>query len=581
MEQIEEVKQKTDIVQIVGERVELKKAGRYFKGLCPFHGEKTPSFVVSPELQIFKCFGCGAGGDVISFLQEFEKMTFPEALATLADKAGVILKKSFKGADPKKQRLLQINHDLARFYAAYLKKHPKGEVARAYLKERGVTVKTIEEFSLGMAPAESGLTARYLKKERGYDEGDLIATGSFGKGSWGKKELYDRFRERVIFPLFDHRGQVLGFSGRVLPGSQKEQGKYINSPETELYHKGRHVFGLWQSREGIKKKGGVVVVEGELDFLSLWQAGIKNVVAIKGTAFTREQLELLGRFGKNLSLFLDSDAAGGRATMQSLSLAEELGMEVGIVEMKGYKDPDEAMRAEPKLVKKRIESPLPVGDWLIKTATKGSQINTAAGQKRVMRMVLPWLSRQENAAVAEKYGKKLASSLGVSPLVIEEELEKLRGEGESLKTEAQGGEIEKESQVEKYLLELVIMGKGKKIDWKEVLGLLRSRRLKRLGEELEKLKSVKKVTGILEKLPAELGPLYEELYLKAGEQVEESWEKEFEKTVKRLKELRVRAKIQEAVRIISRAEGESNKKEIKEWQEKMGKWSSELLSLKR
>ena len=280
MDQVEEVKSKVDMVQLVSEYIPLKKGGRNYKGLCPFHGEKTPSFMVNPELQIWKCFGCGEGGDAYTFLQRMEGMEFGEALRTLAEKVGVKLT-AYRPSQTEevKERLVRVNSLAAEFYHYLLMQHRLGESARQYLRKRGIKEEVTEKFKLGFAPEGWDFLMKYLVGKKNFEVQDLERAGLVVKG----QNFYDRFRNRVMFPLSNHRGQTVGFAGRVMPATSAEaaasQGaKYVNTPETEIYHKGELLYGLDVNKTEIKTAGWAVVVEGELDLLASYLAGVKNAV---------------------------------------------------------------------------------------------------------------------------------------------------------------------------------------------------------------------------------------------------------------------------------------------------------------
>ncbi|MFC1790784.1 DNA primase, partial [Patescibacteria group bacterium] len=270
MDQRDEIKQKIDLVELVSEYVSLKKAGRNFKGLCPFHSEDTPSFIVSPERQIFKCFGCNEGGDAFGFLMKMESLDFGEAIRTLAKRTGVILK-SFSSTQQsqKKQLLYEINHLASEFYHWLLLNHPQGKQALNYILGRGISKDSLELFKLGFSPNLWDGLQKFLVGKKGYQYQDLEAAGLISKNRQGK--YYDRFRGRLMFSLKDHQGNICGFSGRVLQKDVKEA-KYINSPETSLYFKSRLLYGLWSTKQEIKKQDRVVLVEGELDAISSYQA---------------------------------------------------------------------------------------------------------------------------------------------------------------------------------------------------------------------------------------------------------------------------------------------------------------------
>lgn len=360
---VDEVKQKTDIVSIISAHMELKKAGRNFKGLCPFHGEKTPSFIVSPEIQIYKCFGCGESGDVFTFLEKTEGMEFSEALQYLADKAGIKLKKINTKAKSEKEKIYDTNSLALKLYKYILNKHKAGESALNYvIQDRGLIQESIATFNLGYSPQDPKVVANTLVKKKGIKPEDLVYAGiAYQRGG----QFFDRFRGRVVFPLFDHRGNVCGFSGRILPGDKTNLAKYINTPDTPAYHKSDMFYGLNITRDYIRKEKSVIIVEGELDVISLWQIGIKNVVAIKGSALTDSQANLIRRFAEKIVFALDSDAAGKEAVSRALQVSEKYDLEVGVSELGKYKDPDEAARSNPEDLKKLLANTIPGWDFLI------------------------------------------------------------------------------------------------------------------------------------------------------------------------------------------------------------------------
>ncbi len=416
MDQKDEIKSKSDIVSIIGERVELKKAGRNFKGLCPFHNEKTSSFTVSPELQIYKCFGCGRSGDVFSFLEEYEGMDFPESLKYLADRLGIKLK-TFNTEKGIKDYLLEINLATMKFYNFILTKHSLGKYALNYLtKDRGISLKTIEEFNLGFSPDDSTMLNKFLIGKKKFNIVHIEKSGlGFRKGNF----IADRFRGRVIFPLFDHRGNVLGFAGRIMPNVKIDVAKYINSPETDVYHKGSVLFGLNLSREFIKRKKIAIVVEGELDLISSWQIGIKNVVAIKGSALTEDQVKLLNRFADKVILALDADFAGTEAAKRGIKVAQEEGLEIRVATLKNYKDPDEAARSAPEEYKKALIGSVDIWDFLIDSVFKKYK---STDTLNISREVVPILSGIEDRIVRAQFIGKVANKLRVSENAVEEQV---------------------------------------------------------------------------------------------------------------------------------------------------------------
>lgn len=422
--QVEEVKNRTDIVSIIGERLELKKAGRNYKTTCPFHGEKTPSFMVSPELQIFKCFGCGEAGDVFAFLEKYEGMEFSEALKYLADRAGVKLEKLHGGQASEKEKLIELNREALRFYNYLLLEHPVGKRALTYLIEtRGLKLETIKEFQIGYSPESSYSLKKYLVDKKKFSIFDVEKAGI---GIVRGQSLYDRFNGRVIFPLFDHRGNPIGFSGRILPWDKRETGKYINSPETPLYHKSNVLYGLNLSRSFIKKKKTAIVVEGELDLISSWQAGIKNIVAIKGSALTEEQVRLLNRFTPKFILALDSDFAGDAAARRGIRVAEGIGMEIKVAELSGgYKDPDDAARGNIDGYKKDLIGAKVIWDFLIDSVFARNKADTGAGKSQISKEIIPILTEIGDKIVQAHYANVVARKLGVPLEAVTEQISKI------------------------------------------------------------------------------------------------------------------------------------------------------------
>lgn len=453
MDQVSQVREKIDIVSLISEYVSLKKTGRNFKANCPFHSEKTPSFVVSPERQIWHCFGCGKGGDAFTFLMDYENMEFPEALRTLAKKAGVDIRDfSFaKGEYSKKEKIYDLNKVVARFYNFLLTKHPIGKKALAYLlKERNLSLPLINTYSLGFSPSDNSLS-NYLITKKGIKAFDLFEAGiSYSRNG----KAFDFFKNRIMFPLSDQRGNIVGFSGRSL--SDSDMPKYINTKDTVVYHKGSLFFGLDHSREEIKKENQAIVVEGEFDCLSAFKIGIKNVVAIKGTALTENQANLLARFTDKVTLALDQDTAGFEATKRSLSVLEKNGLTITVIPSKG-KDPDEAIKSDWVSFKKALKNDVNVYDYLLTSLISENDKETVEGKKKITDELLPLISQIGNEVVKEHYIRKLAGSIDTSFFSLNREIEKI-------KTEKSKNEIfiskkdrrERREILEEYLLSLII-----------------------------------------------------------------------------------------------------------------------------
>jgi DNA primase len=424
MDQASQIREKIDIVSLLSEYLPLKKMGRNFKTNCPFHNENTPSFVVSPERQIWHCFGCGKGGDAFTFLMEYENLEFPEALRVLAKKTGVVLKESgFKqGEYSEKEKIYTINSSALKYYKYILTDHKAGEEALDYLtKTRKINKGLIETFDLGFAPHTGSALSEYLVKKKGYKNKDLLLSGiSFERGG----RLYDFFRGRIIFPLFDHRGNVVGFSGRAL--NDTEMPKYLNTRETSVYHKGSMFFGLNLAKEEIKEKQDAIIVEGEFDVISLFSESIKNTIAIKGTALTENQVNLLSRFTPKITLCLDQDSAGFEATRRSLEVIEKKGLTTSTIVLKDTKDPDEAIKKSPGDFKKALKEATGIYDFLIEKFLSENNKNTVDGKKQITDSLLPIFSNISNEVIKEHYIRKLSSEIDTSVESLTKETDKYK-----------------------------------------------------------------------------------------------------------------------------------------------------------
>ncbi len=422
---VEEIKKKIDIVEFIGSFITLKKTGRNFKAVCPFHQEKTPSFVVSPERQIWHCFGaCQDGGDAIKFLMKWENITFFEALQELADKAGIKLKRTqYEDSTwKKKERLTSINTLSADFFEYILHKSAYAKKARDYLKSRGINTQLAKKFQLGYAPNSWDSLLQYLKKKK-YDSQEIFETGLLVKGERGG--MYDRFRGRLMFPIKDPRGNIIAFSGRNLI-SGDSSAKYINIPETLLYHKRETLFGIDLAKDTIKKEKNAYIVEGEFDMITPYRFGYTNFVAIKGSALTKEQLMMLKRYSDRITLALDTDAAGEEAMKRGIEEAEHFDFEIAVVTFNYAKDPDEALQKDPEQFKKTLKKPVPIYDFLISLIQKKYPEQTPFNTKKIGDEVIPYIERIQNPILQSFYVKKISTMLGVSESSIMAFMRKIR-----------------------------------------------------------------------------------------------------------------------------------------------------------
>jgi len=424
MSQIREVKEATDIVALIGEKISLQRSGSSFRGLCPFHSEKSPSFFVNEQFQRYKCFGCGEHGDALTFLEKYEGMTFGEAIKYLAERAGITLE-SYKptAEDDSRLRLLSLLSLAKEYYHFLLTQHELGEPARHYLKERGVTAESIRLFQLGYAlPSWDGLI-KYLHLKKKYSLAELQQAGMVVTNQNNK--IYDRFRQRLMFPLTNHRGQIVGFSGRVLDKESKEA-KYINTPETALYHKSEMLFGYSELFQNIRQKREVIVVEGEFDVISSAQAHVNNVVAIKGSAVTQDHLRLISRAADKVIFSLDVDSAGVKATKRAIEQVGEMPLEVRVISVPSGKDPDELARTQPKEWRESSKASISVYDFLLQAALKQFDANTAEGKRAIIDELAPVFGRISHAVEQEVYFKKLAGALQTKEEIIKRDVERFK-----------------------------------------------------------------------------------------------------------------------------------------------------------
>lgn len=416
MDEISQVKQNLDIIDIISGYIELKKAGRNYKGICPFHSEKTPSFMVTPELQIYKCFGCGKGGDVISFVQEIEGIDFAQALEKLAEKAGVKLKKkNFDSKSKEKKLLYKINEDAAAFYIRLLNHKKIGKLGQIYLtKERKLSKEAIKEFQIGFIPDSWNLLFKFLTEKRNYKAEDIVKAGLAVRKK-SKTGYFDKFRGRIMFPITGIDEKIVGFTGRSL---FDQDPKYLNTQETLIFQKSSLLYGLNKAKIDIKKMGAVFV-EGQMDVISAHQANIKNVIASSGTALTLNHLKLLARYTKDITFCFDPDQAGRAATLRAIELAEgqNFNIKVAIIPQK-YADLDELIKVSKTDAKKIIKNAVPIYDFFLANSFKNFDKTTAIGKKKIMTDLAPKLSTISNTVVLNHYIKTLASEINIDENVL-------------------------------------------------------------------------------------------------------------------------------------------------------------------
>lgn len=409
---LEEIKSRVDIVDLISDYVSLKKSGQNWKGLCPFHTEKTPSFTVSPAKQIYHCFGCGSGGDIFSFLLKYENLTFPEALGTLAKRAGVTLKASKKStaAAGEKEQLLGMHKDALSFFMQSLKKNPG---AIEYLKRRGIDSRAQALFSLGYAPKSWDSLMKFLQK-KGYKAETI---NKAGLAVHGQKGFYDTFRDRIIFPIYDLKGDVIAFGGRTIDGSEP---KYLNSPETLIFNKRKVLYGLNLARDSIKKTGYALFVEGYMDVITVRLNGFSNAVAPLGTALTPEHGKLIKRFTEDAILAFDSDASGIRAAKGAAGILLESGLNVKVIVFPGEDDPDSFLENKGKeAFTKLLKHSLSIVDFLTMQDMD---------KHLLARDVLEIIAKVPSKVLQGIYIKALSEKLNVGESYVREEFQRIRNQ---------------------------------------------------------------------------------------------------------------------------------------------------------
>jgi DNA primase len=424
----EEVRNQADIVRLVSDYVSLKKTGKNYTACCPFHSEKTPSFSVSPGKGLYKCFGCGAGGDIFNFVMQIEGCAFPEALRIVAQKSGVAMPvvdetEDHKRVERDRETVLKLNQWAADFFEAQIvAEGPEFESARDYVNARGINEQTRRLFRIGYAPNRWDALTGYLK-ERGASTDEVERSGLAGLKETGG--LYDRFRGRVIFPIADPQGRIIAFGGRVMGEGEP---KYLNSPETALYTKGRNLFGLGFAKDEIRKLGFAILVEGYLDCIIPFQEGVHNIVGSLGTALTESQVRLLRRYMEKPQIVVnfDPDSAGQAATMRSIEMLLAEGFRVNILRMPTAEDPDEYVRNHGVTAFKALfKKTQPYIDYIIDVSIGASDTSRPTGKVEAINAILPHLARMRDKVARADYAEQIADRLKVDSKVIREEIKRV------------------------------------------------------------------------------------------------------------------------------------------------------------
>ncbi len=429
---VDQIKQKLDIVEVIGEYIRLAKAGRNYKARCPFHSELTPSFMVSQERQIWHCFGCSAGGDIFAFVKQIEGVEFADALRILARKAGVILKRQDPQVQSQKKRLYDICELAAKFFEVQLAKSSGAAKVRQYLKERGLAPETIKTWRLGWAPDEWRAISDFLKS-RGYKDEEIIQAGLTIKPetietetkNYQPKTNYDRFRSRIMFPIFDIQGQAVGFAGRIFGKPDENVGKYINTPQTSLYDKSQILYGLNFAKTELRQKNSCIFVEGNLDVIMSHQTGVKNTVASSGTALTQEHLKIVKRYTDTLLFAFDTDLAGESATRRSIDLALAHDFNIKITTLKD-KDPAELIKKNPAEWLRAIEQTQSVMDFYFTSIFARLNSQTPEEKREIKKILLPIIKTVASRTEQSEWIKELARRLKMAEKDLMLDLQKIK-----------------------------------------------------------------------------------------------------------------------------------------------------------
>ncbi len=607
----DEIKNKLNIVEVIGQYVKLQKVGSNYRGLCPFHNDKNPSFYVSPSRQIWHCFGCGAGGDIFTFIMKIENVDFPTALKILAEKAGVKLKPENPQRRSQKQKLFQINQIAARFFKKNLWDNKE---ALAYLQKRGLKESVIRNFNLGWAEDEWRSLSAFLIKE-GFQPQDIVASGlaiskkepreinketQIRSPQLQSADIYDRFRRRIMFPVEDSVGRLCGFTGRIFTGSKAlktikdvtKVGKYVNSPQTLVFDKSQLLFGLSRSKKYLYSRGSTIIVEGQMDFLAAWQANIKNIVATSGTALTSTHLSLLKRYNNTLILGFDMDEAGKQATEKGIDLALGQEMEVKVLLLPQGKDLADYL-LEPKnqvRVQSLIEEAIPIMDFYFQRAQEQGDRNAIQGKKKIASYFLPRIKKLKNALERAFWVEKLAHYLDISSQSLEDELNRIHIDSHPSEVALTDSFLESSSSsridilADRILAFLIKFPKWRKliIPYKEYFSSFQKKVLQTIeslpSSELQLKESVKM------KLDEQLIDKINQLALQADYEIDMlaqqgiAPKEEFENELKMFEQEAVRKQLDKIEKEIQEKEKSNEKEKVEELMKKFNQLSKHLIS---
>ncbi|MCD4705326.1 DNA primase [bacterium] len=459
----EEIKARLDIVDVLSEYIQLNQSGMNFKAVCPFHKEKTPSFFVSPEKQIWHCFGCGSGGDIFEFIKKIEGLEFPEALRILADKANVNIDYNYNPElNSQKTKILDILDETVNYYQQNLLNKESAKIARDYLKDRKISKEAVDIFKLGYSEDSWSALLKHLK-DKGFTEKDIEASGMILKSSKGNFNFYDRFRGRLMFPINNVFGQTVGFTARALKDDDL-QGKYVNSPQTASYDKSSILYNLDLAKLEIKSKNYTILVEGQMDVISSYMAGVKNVVASSGTALTPEQVKLLRRYSENLIIAYDGDSAGVKASFRIIDNALKQGMNIKVVSLAKGIDPDDLIKEDSEKWRQKIKEAQPLMDFVFDKTLSTVDLSQVFQKKQAAQKLLIFISKISDEIEREVYLKRMSDLFNIEYEIlskkIKEVLEKKQAKNfyqeDSKEKDYQPSEKNKREEVLKEIIALAV-----------------------------------------------------------------------------------------------------------------------------
>lgn len=570
---IEEIKSKLDIIEVIGGYIKLKKTGANYRALCPFHSEKTPSLFVSPVRQIWHCFGCNSGHSIFDFVMKIEGVDFGDALRMLAQRTGVDLKPVRAELKTKRQRLYEICELAAKFFKKQLESSAKGKKAKSYLLNRGIKGESISKWRLGWAPDTWRSLTDFLVS-KGYKKEEIERIGLAIKNEQGK--FYDRFRGRIMFPVFDLHSQVVGFGGRTLK-KDKKIAKYMNIPNTLLYDKSRILYGLDKAKVEIRKNESCVLVEGYIDVIMAHQVAMKNIVATSGTALTSYQLSILKRYSDNLVLAFDMDIAGDAATKRGIDLAQSSGFNIKVVKLPRDKDPADVISKKSDQFKKLVAKSLSILDFYFQNALSQFDKKTPEGKKEISKVLLPLIGRIPNKIEQSFWIQQLSQKLSVKEKYIEEELKKVKLDKdfdvEIVPSESEHPALRKTRMelLEERAITLVLKAPQHLGLFDEKLVSLFSSNAQKILQNLNKPK----------KLSPEVASFSSFLSLKA--EVEEIDKKdilpEIEFCLKEIQAITVKERLDKISLEIKKAEDEKDLEKVEKLTQKFNRWTKKVISI--